>query len=304
MLNVLAQSYSIVQETFTSASQVVGFDCWELAQFGPQAVLDQTVNTQPVLLAADIALWRIYCAEFPLSKPAFLAGHSLGEYAALVAAESISFEDAIHIVAQRGQFMQLAAPQGQGASLMAAILGLDNVLIEDICKKVTQLNIKAQQIVAPANYNAIGQTVIAGHAFAVMQAIELMKEAGAKRAIPLPVSVPSHCSLMQPAIEKLAAVLEKIEIRAPHIPILHNKDVQLHAQPHEIRAVLCEQLVHPVRWVETIQKFSENQVQNIIECGPGKVLSGLIKRIDNTLQVYNMDTPTSLSEILCLKTMR
>jgi [acyl-carrier-protein] S-malonyltransferase len=303
MLNTLAESYSVIQETFAIASQVVGFDCWDLAQSGPQAALDQTVNTQPILLAADIALWRIYCTEFPSIKPAFLAGHSLGEYAALVAAESISFEDAIHIVAQRGQFMQSAAPQGEGASLMAAILGLDNLLIEQICKQVTELNRDTQQIVAPANYNAIGQTVIAGHTSAVMQAIEAMKQAGAKRAIPLPVSVPSHCALMQPAVEKLAAVLEKIEIRTPKIPILHNKDVQLHTQPNEIRSVLCEQLVHPVRWVQTIQQFCENRVQNIIECGPGKVLSGLIKRIDNTLHVYNMDTPTSLSEILCLKTM-
>jgi len=301
MLSALAQQYPTIKQTFEEASEVVGFDCWTLTQDGPQAQLDQTRYTQPVLLAADIAVWRLLLQEVPELKPSYLAGHSLGEYAALVAAQALTFSDAIHLVSKRGEFMQLAADSNASTgTLMAAILGLDNSVIEQSCNEIMSMEDFKNQIVSPANYNAIGQTVIAGNKAAVLAAIELMKQKGAKRAIPLPVSVPSHCVLMQAAAQQLAQLLESIEIKTPQIPVLHNKDVQFHAKPALIKQILCEQLVCPVRWVETIQQFSQNRVQAIIECGPGKVLAGLIKRIDSGLAVYNTDTPEGVNEILCL----
>jgi [acyl-carrier-protein] S-malonyltransferase len=206
MLKAVYEAYPIIKETFDRASKIVGFDCWELAQKGPEQTLNQTAYTQPVLLAADVALWELLKIQFPNIQPAMMAGHSLGEYAALVAANAIRFEDAIYVVHQRGQFMQEAIPPSEGMGSMAAILGLENSVIETICKEVT----KGAHLVSAANYNAIGQTVIAGNPAAVLEATEKMKQQGAKRAIVLPVSVPSHCALMQSAAEKLAKVLESI----------------------------------------------------------------------------------------------
>lgn len=300
MLSRLAPDHPIIEQTFRAASEVTGFDCWDIAQNGPETLLNQTAYTQPILLAADIALWRVYLEQCPTAKPAWLAGHSLGEYAALVASKAMSFEDGIKVVAERGRLMQSAVLENS-TGCMAAILGLEDPIIKEICDEVTASNEDKQFLVAPANYNSIGQTVIAGHPQAVAKAIELMKEKGAKRAIALPVSVPSHCALMQSAADELSKLLETIEIQAPQIPVLHNSDVQTHTDANEIRRILCEQLVQPVRWVETVQKLAEHQVQNLIECGPGKVLSGLIKRIDSQLRVYSIDTPEGLSEVICLK---
>lgn len=302
MLKSVNDAYPIVKQAFDEASSILGFDAWALAQEGPEQALNQTENTQPLLLAADVALWRLYKSHSPSSQPNYLAGHSLGEYAALVAAGAMRFEDAVYLVRERGKLMQWAAPKGSDAGSMAAILSLENALIEAICTEVTQSSEDKNYLVSPANYNSIGQTVIAGHPDAVARAAELMKEKGAKRAIVLPVSVPSHCALMQPAADKFAELLEKIDIQSPNIPVLHNRDVQSHTQASEIRRILCEQLVYPVRWVETIQTLSEQGITEIVECGPGKVLAGLIKRIDSGLRVFNMDTPQGVSETLCLET--
>ncbi len=282
MLNNIAVDHPIVQKTFQEASEVLGYDLWDLTQKGPEEKLNQTEYTQPAILVASVALWRLWQlkkGELPLTV---LAGHSLGEYTALVCANSLALNDAVSLVALRGRLMQEAVPAGQGA--MAAILGLNEEVINALCETET----KAGELVAPANYNAIGQTVIAGHVAAVLRVMELAKNRQAKRVIRLPVSVPSHCELMKPAALLLKEALSKISFKLPLFPVIHNVDVSEHHKIEEIRHVLVEQLYRPVRWVETVRLMAHKGVTTILECGPGAVLSGLNKRIVATLTCQSL----------------
>lgn len=280
MLKEMAASSHLVQQTFEEASAVLGFDLWDLCQNGPIEKLNLTEHTQPALLAAGVAAWRVFQKQND-EIPKLCAGHSLGEYTALVCTNAIQFNDAIKLVQYRGQCMQQASPEGVGA--MAAILGLDDAKIQEACELVAAKN---KGIVAPANFNSIGQTVIAGEKQLVLDAMEECKNRGAKRALLLPVSVPSHCKLMQPAADKMAAMLASTKIQSPMIPVVHNVDVVMHSHPDDIREALVEQIVKPVQWVKTIQFLGEDGIKEIIECGPGKVLTGLIKRIDGTINVH------------------
>lgn len=289
MLAEYAKDYSIIQETFMEASYGVNFDLWELCQLGPEAVLNQTENTQPALLAASVALWRVWRQQDGV-RPTFMAGHSLGEYSALVCAEALDFMTAIRLVAERGRLMQAAVPAGAGA--MAAIVGLDNDKIRALCESLAE-----GQVLAPANYNAIGQTVVAGDAAAVARLLEQAKQAGAKLAKLIPVSVPSHCALMKPAAERLAKTLENIEISVPFFPIINNVDVGIEHDPLLIKKALVEQLYNPVRWVEIIQDLEKRGMEEFIECGPGKVLAGLNKRI-TSIPTLSLQDPEILQEAL------
>ncbi len=287
MLSDLAQ-HPAVQTTFAQAAEALGLDLWALIQDGPKEELDQTYNTQPAMLAAGVALWRVWVAENG-EMPALLAGHSLGEYTALVCAGALDFADALRLVTERGCLMQAAVPVGQGA--MAAILGLEDEAIRSACQEAAQ-----GEVVEAVNYNSPGQVVIAGNVAAVERAIAACKARGAKRAMPLPVSVPSHCALMLPAAEQLAEQLAKVHFHSPSIPVLHNVDVSTHSEPDAIRNALTEQLHSPVRWVETVHALVEHGITTIVECGPGKVLAGLNKRIDknlNTLAVYDQASLTA-----------
>lgn len=272
MLADIAAQHDIVEQTFAQASNALGYDLWELTQEGPAESLNRTDRTQPALLAASVALWRVW-NEQNGEAPAFLAGHSLGEYSALVCAGVIAFEDAIKLVELRGQYMLEAVPEGVGS--MAAIIGLDDGAIAKACSDAAQ-----EQVVSPVNYNSPGQVVIAGHKEAVARASELCKEAGAKRALPLAVSVPSHCSLMTPAAQKLSAQLANISFNTPSIPVINNVDVAIETDGEKIKDALQRQLFSPVRWTETVQFLAKNDVVKQVEIGPGKVLSGLAKRID------------------------
>jgi [acyl-carrier-protein] S-malonyltransferase len=276
--------------TYAEASDALGQDLWTLVTEGPAEQLNQTINTQPAMLAADIAAWRIWQAAGG-AAPASLAGHSLGEYAALVAAGSMGFADAIKLVRFRAEAMQAAVPEGVGA--MAAILGLDDDAVRAVCADAA-----AGEVVEAVNLNSPGQVVIAGNKAAVERAMVLAKEKGAKRALPLPVSVPSHSSLMLPAAEKLLAHLQGVTILTPSIPVLHNTDVQSHKEPQAIRAALAKQLHTPVRWVETVQALKAAGIERVIECGPGKVLAGLNKRIDDSLQAVALVDEASLQAAL------
>lgn len=279
-----------VRATFAEASDVLGQNLWALVTDGPADQLNQTANTQPAMLAADIAVWRVWHAAKG-APPTLLAGHSLGEYAALVAAGALNFADAIKLVRFRAEAMQAAVPEGVGA--MAAILGLDDNTVRAVCADAA-----AGEVVEAVNLNSPGQVVIAGNKAAVERAMALAKERGAKRALPLPVSVPSHSSLMLPAAEKLLAHLQSITIAAPAIPVLHNTDVQGHAEPDAIRAALAKQLHTPVRWVETVQALKAAGMDRVIECGPGKVLAGLCKRIDDSLPALALVDEASLQAAL------
>lgn len=290
MLAALAAAYPEVEETFAVASRTLDYDLWQLTQQGPEAELNRTDKTQPAMLAAGVAVWRVW-QKRQGAQPAFVAGHSLGEYTALVCAGSIDLESAARLVAERGRYMQEAVPAGQGA--MAAILGLADEQVRAACDQAAQ-----GEVVAAVNFNSPGQVVIAGHRAAVERAVEHAKQAGAKRALLLPVSVPSHCSLMGAAAERLALYLHDIEIKAPQIPILNNVDVNLCTAPEEIRDALVRQLVSPVRWVETVQVMAGKGVRCIVECGPGKVLAGLNKRIDREMTAVSVQDPTSLDEAL------
>jgi [acyl-carrier-protein] S-malonyltransferase len=271
MLKELA-NVDIVRQTFNEASVTLGFDVWELAQQGPEEKLNQTEFTQPAILAADIAVWRHWQTQGnPL--PDYLAGHSLGEYAALVAAQALNLKDALHLVSKRGRYMQESSAEGVGA--MAAIVGLEDNEINDICNKSRESN----EVLSPANFNSIGQTVIAGHSAAVDRAIALAKDRGAKIAKRIPVSVASHCHLMHSASLRLAEDLAHTTVQSPIVPVIHNADVKVHAEPAAIRESLVQQLTQPVRWVETIQYLHRQGIEIIMECGPGKVLTGLNKRI-------------------------
>jgi [acyl-carrier-protein] S-malonyltransferase len=279
-----------VRATFAEASEALGLDLWALVAEGPADLLNQTVNTQPAMLAADIAAWRVWQAAGG-AAPMLLAGHSLGEYAALVAAGSLDFADAIRLVRLRAEAMQAAVPEGVGA--MAAILGLDDDAVRAVCTDAA-----AGEVVEAVNLNSPGQVVIAGNKGAVERAMTLAKERGAKRALPLPVSVPSHSSLMLPAAEKLLAHLQGVAIAAPAIPVLHNTDVQSHAEADAIRGALAKQLHTPVRWVETVRALKAAGIERVIECGPGKVLAGLNKRIDDSLPALALVDEASLQAAL------
>lgn len=290
MLSELSEQFSIVRDIFSSASDVLQYDLWGLTQQGPAEKLNQTEFTQPAMLAADFAVWQCW-KSLQGADPQWMAGHSLGEYAALVAAEAITFEAAIEVVALRGRAMQAAVPEGVGA--MAALIGLDDKVVSEVCEVAAE-----GAVVSPANFNSVGQTVIAGDAAAVDRAIVLAKENGAKIAKRIPVSVPSHCALMQPAANELQEKLKTVEINAPKIPVIHNVDVAVHSDPNEIRDALVEQLVYPVRWVETVLSMQAQGAEAFIECGPGKVLAGLNKRIVKSIPTDVINLPESLQAII------
>lgn len=275
MLADLAAEYALVTDTFSEASEALGYDLWKLVSEGPEAQLNQTDKTQPAMLTAGIAVWRVWQSVSDFN-PDYFAGHSLGEYSALVASGALDFTDAVKLVEKRGQFMQQAVPAGEGA--MAAILGLDDDVVRGLCAEAA-----SNGVVEAVNYNSPGQVVIAGAAAAVKHAIELASEKGAKRALLLPVSVPSHCALMKPAAEQLTDALSSITVQLPQTPVIHNASVTVATDAAQIKQALAEQLFSPVRWVETVQWFANQDVTHIVECGPGKVLAGLSKRIDKSL---------------------
>lgn len=275
MLAELAATYPVVEETFSQASAVLGYDLWQLIQAGPVDALNQTTTTQPAMLAAGVATWRVWQSQTDL-MPTLLAGHSLGEYTALVCADVIAFEDAIKLVAERGRLMQQAVPAGEGA--MAAILGLADEAVIAVCASAAD-----GEVVSAVNFNSPGQVVIAGQKSAVERAVTLAKEEGAKRALLLPVSVPSHCSLMAPAADQLRQQMLDIDFSAPTIPVINNVDVKIESDPDSIRDALARQLYQPVRWVETVEMMAAQGVDRLVECGPGKVLAGLTKRIDKSI---------------------
>ena len=272
MLAELAETNPKVKEVYAEASEALGYDLWELVQNGPTEDLNGTDKTQPALLAAGIAVWECWKQNNPEATPVVMAGHSLGEYTALVASGAMKFKDAIKLVETRGKLMQQAVPEGEGQ--MAAILGLDDDTIVEACKEAEE-----GQVVSAVNFNAPSQVVIAGAKAAVDRACELLKEKGAKKAVVLPVSVPSHCELMKGASEKLAAELDKIDIVKPEIPVLHNVDVQVAEDAAQIKDKLVKQLYCPVQWVKLVSSFSDYGIEGIVESGPGKVLFGLNKRI-------------------------
>ncbi|MDU1952374.1 ACP S-malonyltransferase [Atlantibacter hermannii] len=290
MLADVAAQYPIVEETFAEASAALGYDLWALVQQGPAEELNKTWQTQPALLTASIALWRVW-QQAGGKAPAMMAGHSLGEYSALVCAGVIAFADAVRLVELRGKLMQDAVPEGTGA--MSAIIGLDDESIAKACEEAAQ-----GQVVSPVNYNSPGQVVIAGHKEAVERAGAACKAAGAKRALPLPVSVPSHCALMKPAAEKLAVELQNITFNAPAIPVVNNVDVACATDPDEIRNALVRQLYSPVQWTKSVELMASRDITHLYEVGPGKVLTGLTKRIVDSLTASAINEPASLAAAL------
>ena len=290
MLADLYQTYPLVQDTFNEASAALGYDLWALVANGPEEQLNETQRTQPALLTASVAVWRVWQQQGG-ATPAYFAGHSLGEYSALVCAGVLSLADAVKLVEKRGQYMQQAVPAGTGA--MAAIIGLDDAAIAKACADAAQ-----GEVVAPVNYNSPGQVVIAGHKAAVERAGEACKAAGAKRALPLPVSVPSHCALMRPAAEQLAVDLAALHFNMPVIPVVNNVDVELADSAEAIKEALIRQLYSPVRWTETIEYFAAQGVTEVLELGAGKVLSGLIKRINKELNTSSITDSAALSAAL------
>jgi [acyl-carrier-protein] S-malonyltransferase len=290
MLADLYQNYPLVQDTFNEASAALGYDLWALIANGPEEQLNETQRTQPALLTASVAVWRLWQQQGG-ATPAYFAGHSLGEYSALVCAGVLSLADAVKLVEKRGQYMQQAVPAGTGA--MAAIIGLDDAAIAKACADAAQ-----GEVVAPVNYNSPGQVVIAGHKAAVERAGEACKTAGAKRALPLPVSVPSHCALMRPAADQLATDLAALNFQQPAIPVVNNVDVQIASNGDAIKDALIRQLYSPVRWTETIEYFAAQGVTEVLELGAGKVLSGLIKRINKALNTSSITDSAALSAAL------
>lgn len=286
MLNALAAEFPIVEATLKEASTALGLDLWQLVSEGPEEQLNRTENTQPVMLAAGVATWRVW-REAGGPMPVLMAGHSLGEYTALVCAGSLRFGEAVRLVADRGRFMQEAVPIGQGA--MAALLGLDDDVVRKLCSAAAQ-----GEVVEAVNFNAPGQVVIAGTKGAVERAIAQAKDAGAKRAILLPVSVPSHCALMHPAAERLRARLAEIDVRPPSVPVIHNVHVATESDPTGIRTALARQVESPVRWVETIERMAHEGITRIVECGPGRILTGLNKRIAKSVDCVAVYDPASV----------
>jgi [acyl-carrier-protein] S-malonyltransferase len=290
MLADLAAQYPIVTQTFAEASQVLGYDLWDLVQNGAQEDINLTERTQPLLLTASVAVWRVW-QEKNGAQPALVSGHSLGEWSALVCAGVVAFSDAVKLVQQRGKFMQEAVPAGQGA--MFAIIGLDDALIIEACKKAEQ-----GEVVSAVNFNSPGQVVIAGTAAAAERAAALCKEAGAKRALPLPVSAPFHTSLMRPAADRLAEQIAATEFKAPKIPVVHNVTAQTEADPQKIKALMIEQIYSAVRWVECVNTISNAGITTTVECGPGKVLSGLNKRINAELTTLSIEKSEEVDNVL------
>ena len=290
MLAELAGDYPIVQETFKQASEVLGYDLWQLVQEGPAEELNKTWQTQPALLTASVAVYRVWQQKYPELKPEVMAGHSLGEYSALVCAGVLDFQDAVKLVELRGKLMQQAVPEGTGA--MYAIIGLDNDAIINACKQAEQ-----GEVVSAVNFNSPGQIVIAGAKAAVERAAALCKEAGAKRALPLAVSVPSHCALMKPAADQLSVSLESITLKEAGVSVLNNVDVKNEIEADAIRNALVRQLYSPVRWTETVEKMAQNGVEVLVEVGPGKVLNGLTKRIVDSLQAVSVNDVKSLDSV-------
>ena len=289
MLAEFAEQFSGVQETFAEASEAIGYDLWQIAQSGEG--LNQTENTQPVLLTASIALWRVWL-ELGGVAPKYLAGHSLGEYSALVAANSMSLADAVKLVHLRGQLMQSAVPQGEGA--MAAILGLDDAKVIELCQVASQ---SGQGSVDAANYNAQGQVVIAGST-ALVQKVMLQAKEFSGKAIALPVSVPSHCSLMKPAAEQFAHALEQIAIELPRIPVIQNVNAAIATDVAQLRQALTEQLYQSVQWTKTMQYLQDQGIQYVAECGPGNVLANLAKRLPNIEKAFPIDTQSRMEDAL------
>lgn len=287
MLAELGAQHAIVLDTFAEASQALGYDLWSLVQQDPEEQLNQTDKTQPAILAASIAIWRLWLAEGG-ARPAYVAGHSLGEYSALVAAGSLPFADAVKLVERRGQLMQQAVPAGQGG--MAAILGLEDADVLAACAEAAQ-----GEVVSAVNFNAPGQVVIAGSAQAVERAIEACKARGAKRAMALPVSVPSHCELMRPAAEQFAAAVQAVAWQAPEIALVQNVSAAVVTDLETLKRDLLAQLYSPVRWVESMVGLHDQGVTDLVECGPGKVLSGLNKRCVKGINTHNLDTPEAFA---------
>ena len=279
--------HPLIKSTFNEASEVLNVDFWKMAT-EPNEYINQTIHTQPILLTAGIATWRLWQSKSD-KLPTYLAGHSLGEYSALVASNAIEFKDALKLVKYRAEVMQKAVPEGVGA--MAAILGMTDQEVVNACKEAQE-----NEVVEAVNFNSPGQVVIAGNVLAVERAIEIAKSKGAKRAILLPVSVPSHCSLMQKASEELRAYLDTISIHKPKIKVIHNVDVRTHDDENSIKDALSKQLCHPVRWVETIGKIASHNISHISECGPGKVLTGLNKRISVELKSAALVSETAINE--------
>ena len=290
MLADLAEQFDVVKQTFAEASDALGYDLWALVQDGPVEDLNQTQRTQPALLTASVAIWRVWQQQGG-EQPVVLAGHSLGEYSALVCAGVIDFQSAVKLVELRGKLMQEAVPAGIGA--MSAIIGLDNDAIATACAQAAE-----DQVCSPVNFNSPGQVVIAGNKEAVDRANVLCKEAGAKRALPLPVSVPSHCALMKPAADKLAIALEGLAFSAPTIPVINNADVATETDPVAIKLALVKQLYNPVRWTESVERMAAEGVEELLEMGPGKVLTGLTKRIDRALSSATVNDVASLTAAL------
>ncbi|MCU9998677.1 ACP S-malonyltransferase [[Pasteurella] aerogenes] len=290
MLAELATQFPLVEETFKQASEVLGYDLWQLVQQGPAEELNKTWQTQPALLTASVAIYRVWQQQYPDLLPSVMAGHSLGEYSALVCSGALDFQDAVKLVELRGKLMQQAVPEGAGA--MYAIIGLDNESIIDACAQAAQ-----GEVVSAVNFNSPGQVVIAGSKAAVERAAAACKEAGAKRALPLSVSVPSHCALMKPAADQLAVALENITLKAPQTSVINNVDVKAASETDEIRTALVRQLYSPVRWTETVEKMAKEGVGVLVEIGPGKVLTGLAGRIVKTLSAGAVNDVKSLDAV-------
>jgi [acyl-carrier-protein] S-malonyltransferase len=294
MVAELAAVHPEIRAAFDEASEGAGIDLWELSQNGPLETLNSTENTQPALLAASVAVWRVWVKRGG-ARPAYLSGHSLGEYSALVAAGALSLKDAAGLVAERGRLMQAAVPAGIGA--MAAILGGDDAQIAQVCEEVAQ-----GQVVAPANFNSPGQLVIAGHADAVDRAMARLAELGVKKVVKLAVSVPSHSMLMRDAADKLGEKMAALTWSMPSTPVIQNADARAHASIDDIRGALMRQLYLPVRWTECVQALAASGVTQALECGPGKVLSGLIKRIDKAVEAKPIGMPAELDAALAAVT--
>lgn len=286
MLDDLAIAFPVVKDTIDKASQAIDVDLWRIVHDGPIDRLNQTAFTQPIMLAADIAIWRAWL-HLNGAYPKVVAGHSLGEFAALVCAESMRFEDAVKLVHLRGRLMQQAVPAGEGA--MGAVIGLDDEAVAKACQQAQSIG-----VVVPANYNTVGQVVISGQKIAVEAALEQAKSLGAKIAKLIPVSVPSHSPLMQPAVQAFHDALDQINIATPAVSVVHNVDAKEHSDPVAIRALLVEQLVKPVQWVKTVERLALNGMTHVFECGPGKVLTGLNKRIDKSMHYAVINSVDSL----------
>ena len=294
MLKELSEAYPVIKSTFAEASEVLGYDLFDLVMNGPAEELGKTFKTQPALLTASVALYRLWQEKSSL-KPVAMAGHSLGEYSALVCAGVIDFKDAVRLVKLRGEFMQAAVPAGVGA--MAAVIGLADDVVISACADAA-----GDQVCSAVNFNSPGQVVIAGNKEAVEKAGEILKNAGAKRVLPLAVSVPSHCALMKSAADELAKELAKTDFKTPEIPVINNVDVAVQNDPEAIKDALIRQLYSPVRWVETVQKLSAEGIKTAVEVGPGKVLAGLIKRIDKEINAISMNDAATLDAALAAVT--